>query len=85
MFLSRQYESVRTPTFKGRDEVLDFVEFLYTKTVKTQPETPANKSQLGQRLRQLRAEIVASGEHLFTREEFEKEMASRRGGLQENE
>ena len=51
------------------------------KTVQPQPATPVNKSQLGQRLRQIRAEIVASGEHLLTREELEKEIASRRGGI----
>lgn len=67
-----------------QDEVLDFVEFLLVKTVKLQPAPPINRSQLGQRLRQIRAEIVASGEHLLTRDELEKEIASRRGGLQEN-
>ncbi len=66
-----------------QDEVLDFVEFLHVKTVQPQPATPTNKSQLRQRLRQIRTEIVASGEHLLTREELEKEIASRRGGLQE--
>ncbi len=58
-----------------QDEVLDFVEFLYIKTVKPQPATPTKKSQLGQRLRQIRAEIIASGEHLLTRDELEKEIA----------
>jgi hypothetical protein len=67
-----------------QDEVLDFVEFLHVKTAKQQPATPANKSQLGQRLRQIRREIVASGEHLLTKEELEKEIASRRGGLQQD-
>jgi hypothetical protein len=67
-----------------QDEVLDFVEFLHVKTVKPQPVNSTNKSQLGQRLRQIRAEIVASDTHLFTREELEKEIASRRGGSQES-
>jgi hypothetical protein len=49
--------------------------------VKPQPITPANKSQLGKRLRQIRAEIVADGEHLLTQDELEKEIANRRGGL----
>lgn len=74
----------RTLPRDKQDEVLDFVQFLQVKTVKPQPATPANKSQLGQRLRQIRAEIVASGTHLLTRDELEKEMASRRGGLQED-
>lgn len=74
----------RTLPKERQDEVLDFVESLHTKTVQPQPATPVNKSQLRQRLRQIRAEIVASGEHLLTREELEKEIASRRGGLQED-
>jgi Protein of unknown function (DUF2281) len=74
----------RTLPKEKQDEVLNFVEFLHVKTAKQQPATPANKSQLGQRLRQIRAEIVASGEHLLNREELEKEIASRRGGLQED-
>ncbi|BDA70662.1 conserved hypothetical protein [Calothrix sp. PCC 7716] len=74
----------RTLPKERQDEVLDFVESLHTKTVQPQPAIPANKSQLRQRLRQIRAEIVASGEHLLTREELEKEIASRRGGLQED-
>ncbi len=49
----------------------------------TEPIIPANKSQLGKRLRQIRAEIVSSGEHLFTQDELENEIANRCGGLQE--
>jgi hypothetical protein len=73
----------RTLPKEKQDEVLDFVEFLRIKTVKPQPVTSTSKSLLGQRLRQIRAEIVASGEHLLTRDELEKEIANRRGGLQE--
>jgi len=51
--------------------------------VKPQPITPINKSQLGKRLRQIRAEIVSDGTHLLTQDELEKEIAKRRGGLQE--
>lgn len=51
--------------------------------VRFQPITPAKKSQLGKHLRQIRAEIVTSGEHLFTQDELEKEIANRRGGVQE--
>ncbi|MBW4598636.1 MAG: hypothetical protein KME29_03245 [Calothrix sp. FI2-JRJ7] len=60
-----------------QEQVEDFVEFLYLKT-------SPNKPPLGERLRQLRAEIVASGEPLLTQEEIEKEVASRRGRFQDN-
>lgn len=61
-----------------QEEVLDFVEFLRLKT-------SANKTLLGERLREIRSRIVASGEPLLTQDEIEKEIASRRGGLQETE
>ncbi|PSB03771.1 hypothetical protein [Merismopedia glauca] len=61
-----------------QEEVLDFVEFLYLKN-------SADRASLGKRLRQLRAEIVASGEPLLTRDEVEREIAHRRGGLQETD
>lgn len=60
-----------------QEEVADFVDFLYLKTSPSKPP-------LGERLRQLRAKIVASGEPLLTPEEIEKEVASRRGGFQDN-
>ena len=59
-------------------EVLDFVEFLRLKN-------SANKAPLGERLRQIRSRIVADGEPLLTQDEIEKEIASRRGGLQETD
>ncbi len=40
------------------------------------------KTEPGQRLRQIRAKIVANGVPLLNREEIEKEVISRRGGLQ---
>jgi len=58
-----------------QEEVLDFVEFLHLKK-------SGNKAPLGERLRQIRALIVASGKHLLDEDEIEKELASRRGGLQ---
>lgn len=61
-----------------QEEVLDFVEFLRLKN-------SANKTPLGERLRQIRALIVASGKHLLEEDEIEKELASRRGGLQGRE
>ncbi|XHR83512.1 MAG: DUF2281 domain-containing protein [Gloeotrichia echinulata GP01] len=61
-----------------QEEVLDFVEFLRLKT-------SANKTTLGESLRQIRSRIIASGEPLLNRDEIEKEIASRRGGLQETD
>ncbi|MBD2450695.1 DUF2281 domain-containing protein [Nostoc sp. FACHB-152] len=61
-----------------QQEVLDFVEFLHLKN-------SANKLPLGVRLRELRSKIVASGKPLLNKDEIEKELASRRGGLQGSE
>ncbi len=61
-----------------QEEVLDFVEFLRLKT-------SAKKTPLGERLRQIRSKIVASGKQLLDEDEIEKELASRRGGLQGRE
>ncbi len=58
-----------------QEEVLDFVEFLFVKT-------SANKTPLGERLRQIRSRIVASGKHLLDEDEIAQELASRRGGLE---
>lgn len=61
-----------------QEEVLDFVEFLSLKK-------SANQTPLGERLQQIRTRIVASGKHLLDEDEIEKELASRRGGLQNRE
>jgi hypothetical protein len=61
-----------------QEEVLDFVEFLRLKN-------SANKAPLGERLRQIRSLIVASGKDLLDEDEIAKELASRRGGLQGRE
>ncbi|MBD2514865.1 DUF2281 domain-containing protein [Nostoc sp. FACHB-973] len=61
-----------------QEEVLDFVEFLRLKN-------STNKTPLGERLRQIRSRIVASGKHLLDEDEIEKELASRRGGLEVRE
>ncbi|BBD69655.1 hypothetical protein NIES4072_30100 [Nostoc commune NIES-4072] len=61
-----------------QEEVLDFVEFLHLKN-------SANKTPLGERLRQIRARIVNSGKQLLDEDEIERELASRRGGLQSKE
>lgn len=57
-----------------QEEVLDFVEKIHLKNV--------TKIPLGERLRQIRETIVASGKPLLDEDEIEKELASRRGGLQ---
>ncbi|MCC5644108.1 DUF2281 domain-containing protein [Nostoc sp. CHAB 5824] len=61
-----------------QEEVLDFVEFLGLKN-------SANKTPLPERLQQIRTRIVACGKHLLDEDEIEKELASRRGGLQGRE
>ncbi|MBD2569602.1 hypothetical protein H6G59_17230 [Anabaena lutea FACHB-196] len=58
-----------------QEEVLEFVEFLHFKNSE-------NKPPLGERLRQIRSRIVASGKPLLNEEEIEKEIASRKGGRQ---
>jgi hypothetical protein len=58
-----------------QQQVLDFVEFIHLKH-------SASKIPLGERLRQIREKIVASGKPLLDEEEIAKELASRRGGLQ---
>jgi hypothetical protein len=57
-----------------QEEVLDFLEFIHLKNV--------TKIPLGERLRQIRETIVASGKPLLDEDEIEKELATRRGGLQ---
>ena len=62
-----------------QEEVLDFVEFLSLKN-------SANKKNLGERLRSIRARIVVNGKPLLDEDEIQKELASRRrGGLQGRE
>jgi virulence-associated protein VagC len=52
---------------------------------KVQSEVPTPKSLLGQRLRALRAKIVASGEPLLTAEAIEQEIDEQRDRLKEFE
>jgi hypothetical protein len=68
-----------------QQQVLEFVEFLHIKALDPQALARVNKASLGERLRQIRAKIVADGEPLLTQDEIEKEIASRRGGLQETD
>jgi hypothetical protein len=58
-----------------QQQVLEFVEFVHLKH-------SAKKIPLGERLRQIREKIVASGKPLLDEEEIAKELASLRGGLQ---
>ena len=44
-------------------------------------EKQPKQTELGQRLRQIRAKIIASGEPLLNREEIEQEVINCRGGL----
>lgn len=69
-----------------QQEVLDFAEFLRLKTVNPKPlNITPQSSSLGERLRQIRGRIVDSGTPLLNREELEKEVASRRGGIENKE
>ncbi len=61
-----------------QQEVLKFVEFMQLKTT-------AKKPPLGERLREIRSKIVASGKPLLNADEIEKELADRRGGIQGRE
>ena len=58
-----------------QQQVLQFVESL---NEQKQPK----QTELGQRLRQIRAKIVSSGEPLLNQEEIKQEVTNRRGGLQ---
>jgi hypothetical protein len=68
-----------------QQEVIDFVEFLESKqtVVKTENQSQP-RSSLGDRLRKIRAEIVASGTPLLNWSGVEQEKAERRGGYQED-
>lgn len=78
-------EKVRVLPPEKQQEVLDFAEFLQLKMVNSKPLNLTLQTSLGERLRQIRAKIVASGEPLLNREELEEEMASRRGGIENRE
>jgi hypothetical protein len=67
-----------------KQTVLEFVNFLHIKVAEDQALARENKVKLGESLRQIRADIVASGEPLLNEVEIEQEIANRRGGLQDN-
>lgn len=67
-------------------QAIDFVEFLKLKTTSAtgQEAEPKSKPPLGERLRKIREEIVASGVPLLDWEGVEREKAERRGGYWED-
>ena len=62
--------------------VLDFIQFLHTKRPSAPVAASAAQPSLGDRLRNLRSQIVASGEPLLSQAALEQELASRRGGVE---
>jgi hypothetical protein len=70
----RLIEKWRNLPLDKQQQVLQFVESL------DQQKQP-KQTELGQRLRQIRTKIVASGETLLDKEEIEQEVINRRGGL----
>lgn len=69
-----------------QQEVIDFVDFLELKKAPAigKEAEPKSKPLLGDRLRQIREEIVASGEPLLDWEGVEREKAELRGGYRED-
>ena len=68
-----------------QEKVIEFVDFLeFSRHVKERQLLPKDTavSPLGNRLREIRAEIIASGEPLLTPEQADDEKAERRGGYQ---
>ena len=79
------------PTEK-QQEVMDFVEFIELKTLQDNSVSETKlvsdrikpKSNLGERLRAIREEVVASGVHLLSAEEIEQQRKEHQGGYQES-
>jgi hypothetical protein len=73
-----------------QQQVIDFIEFIELRILQNnslqenQPvlDKTKPKSNLGQRLRAIREEVVASGVHLLSAEEIEQERKERQGGYQ---
>ncbi|MCY6489415.1 hypothetical protein [Leptolyngbya sp. GGD] len=68
-------EKIRRLNPEQQQQVWEFINTL------PEPKEEPEISPLGKRLRELRAEIVASGEPLLSREDLERELAERRGGI----
>ena len=67
----------RLPTSK-LEEIASYIEKIYRKEIH-QDKTIKQPSQLGKKLREIRAEIIASGAPLLTAEEVEAEKRARQG------
>lgn len=70
-----------------QEKVIEFVDFLeYSRRAKIQQLSSNEEavSLLGNRLREIRAEIIASGEPLLTPKQADDEKVERRGGYQGN-
>ncbi len=73
-----------------QEEVMNFIEFIELRTLQSHsalenqltPDETKLKSNLGQRLREIRQEVVASGVHLLNTQEIEQERKERQGGYQ---
>lgn len=80
-------EKWRSLPVEKQQEVFDFVEFLQSRSAASSESTVESKpkSELGEKLQQIRDRIVASGMSLLTDEEIDRELAGRRGGYQQLE
>lgn len=72
----------RLPTSK-LEEIANYVEKIY-KAEDTQHKSVKESSELGKKLRAIRAEIIAEGEPLLTAEQVEIEKKIRQGEYREN-
>ncbi|WP_373480498.1 hypothetical protein [Geminocystis sp.] len=72
----------RLPTSK-LEEIAIYIEKIY-QTEKSQNKPVKEPSELGKKLRAIRAEIIAEGEPLLTAEQVEIEKKIRQGEYQEN-
>lgn len=65
------------------EEIASYVEKMY-QAEETQHKSTKQPSELGKKLRAIRAEIIAEGEPLLTAEQVEIEKKIRQGEYQEN-
>ena len=65
------------------EEIASYVEKMY-QAEEAQHKSEKQPSELGKKLRAIRAEIIAEGELLLTAEEVEAEKRARQGEYQEN-
>lgn len=74
-------EKLRELTPEQQQQVWEFINTL----PQSQPTIETQISPLGKKLRELRAQIVASGIPLLNDEELDREIAERRGGIRPDE